>query len=80
MKLIWKCRMPNGTHSVSVSKLIKVPSDIFIYETVITYEDLHTSSDHRPSVGSAHGPLTRYVKLRVRMRRECWERFPRHRG
>ena len=26
-----------------------------------------------------HGPLTRYVKLRVRMRRECRERFPRHR-
>ena len=27
-----------------------------------------------------HGPLTRYLKLRVRMRRECRERFPRHRG
>ena len=26
-----------------------------------------------------HGPLARYAKLRVRMRRECWERFPRHR-
>ena len=26
-----------------------------------------------------HGPLARYVKLRVRMRRECRERFPRHR-
>ena len=26
-----------------------------------------------------HGPLTRYVKLRLRMRRECRERFPRHR-
>ena len=26
-----------------------------------------------------HGPLTRYAKLRVRMRRECRERFPRHR-
>ena len=25
-----------------------------------------------------HGPLARYVKLRVCMRRECWERFPRH--
>ena len=29
---------------------------------------------------SVHGPLARYVKLRVRMRRECRERFPRHRG
>ena len=27
----------------------------------------------------AHGPLARYVKLRVRMPRECRERFPRHR-
>ena len=27
-----------------------------------------------------YGPLTIYVKLRVRMRRECRERFPRHRG
>ena len=26
-----------------------------------------------------HGSLARYVKLRVRMRRECRERFPRHR-
>ena len=26
-----------------------------------------------------HGPLARYVKLRVRMRRECRERFLRHR-
>ena len=25
-----------------------------------------------------NGPLTRYAKLRVRMRRECRERFPRH--
>ena len=29
--------------------------------------------------GTCHGPLARYVKLRVRMRRECRERFPRHR-
>ena len=27
-----------------------------------------------------NGPLAKYVKLRVRMRRECRERFPRHRG
>ena len=27
-----------------------------------------------------HGPLARYVKFRVRMRRECRERFPHHRG
>ena len=26
-----------------------------------------------------HGPLARYAKSRVRMRRECRERFPRHR-
>ena len=28
----------------------------------------------------SQGPFTRYVKLRMRMRRECRERFPRHRG
>ena len=27
----------------------------------------------------ANGPLARYAKLRVRMRRECRERFPRDR-
>ena len=27
----------------------------------------------------SHGPLASYVKLRARMRRECRERFPRHR-
>ena len=27
-----------------------------------------------------HGPFARYAKLRVRMRRECRERFPRHQG
>ena len=27
-----------------------------------------------------HGPLAKYVKLRVRMRRECREPFLRHRG
>ena len=25
-----------------------------------------------------YGPLARYIKLRVRMHRECRERFPRH--
>ena len=25
-----------------------------------------------------HGPLTRYVNCVLRMRRDCWERFPRH--
>ena len=28
---------------------------------------------------SCYGPLARYAKLRVRMRREYRERFPRHR-
>ena len=31
------------------------------------------------SFKSYHGPLARYAKLRMRMRRECWECFPRHR-
>ena len=29
-------------------------------------------------LGKYHRPLARYVKLRVRMRRECRERLPRH--
>ena len=32
------------------------------------------------STSYVHGPLARHIKLRVRMRRECRERFPRHRG
>ena len=28
----------------------------------------------------SHGPLAKYVKLRVRMRQEHREHFPRHRG
>ena len=31
------------------------------------------------SGATVNGPLARYTKLRVRMRRECRERFPRHR-
>ena len=34
---------------------------------------------HKTLTVYRHGPLARYVKLRVRMRRECRERFPRHR-
>ena len=32
----------------------------------------------RNGVHFVHGPLARYANLRVRMRRECRERFPRH--
>ena len=34
----------------------------------------------RQNITCSNGPLTRYVKLRVRMRWECRERFPRHGG
>ena len=34
---------------------------------------------HPNVLESFHGSLARYAKLRVRMRRECRERFPRHR-
>ena len=34
---------------------------------------------YRHMVALGYGPLARYAKLRVRMRRECRERFPRHR-
>ena len=50
----------------------------------LAYYDLKemnkVSADARPyGLSAVHGPLARYVKLRVRMRRECRERFPRHR-
>ena len=32
------------------------------------------------TVTRLHGPLARYINCRLRMRRECRERFPRHRG
>ena len=38
---------------------------------------LFLSPDHQQNP-IYNGPLARYVKLRVRMRRECLERFPRH--
>ena len=41
----------------------------------VTVEGVDEQTHRRVS----HGPLARYVKLRVRMRRECRERFPRHR-
>ena len=42
-----------------------------LLETFILYLELPLSR--------THGPLARYAKLRMRMRRECRERFPRHR-
>ena len=40
------------------------------------FHDDHHNGTNDPG----NGPLARYAKLRVRMRRECRERFPRHRG
>ena len=41
---------------------------------------MSSRSDNNPHIPMyCNGPLARYVKLRVRMRRECRERFPRHR-
>ena len=38
----------------------------------------HSSGNQSARRCDMHGPLARYVKLRVRMRRECRERFPCH--
>ena len=50
--------------------LMSVPFGEISY--IVTLSCLHDK------LGSV--PRVRYVKLRVRMRRECQERFPRHRG
>ena len=40
---------------------------------------IYGPSSHLIRIDRCHGPLARYAKLRLRMRRECRERFPRHR-
>ena len=50
-----------------------------VWATYYPYKLLSTNWLTPLTNGSKHGPLARYVKLRVRMRRECRERFPRHR-
>ena len=53
---------------------------MFYDKTIITYLlDIHLIEHSFPSHTASNGPLARYVKLRVRMRRECRERFPHHR-
>ena len=44
--------------------------------TPLEYQGMRHQHD---DIGHQHGPLARYVKLRVRMLRECRDRFPRHR-
>ena len=43
---------------------------------VMTHND-GTASDVTIGVWLHNGPLARYAKLRLHMRRECWKRFPR---
>ena len=51
------------------------------YASWLFMEHPHDYTRNRAvTLKDVHGPLARYAKLRVRMRRECRERFPRHRG
>ena len=62
--------------------------DTYAYTHKHTQSDTGTDTNRETNTSiytharnkQVHGPLTRYVKLRVRMRRECRECFPRHRG
>ena len=45
----------------------------------ITIINVRRSHDRLIFTNEIHGPLAIYVKLHVCMRRECRERFPRHR-
>ena len=68
------------THSGSAG-IVSTPSIKFnrlCYELALGLSERAT--DFIASQICRNGPLARYVKLRVRMRRECRERFPRHRG
>ena len=58
-------------HGVYIGRLMK----LLIWTTVLPHIGITWGL-----LWLAHGPLAKYVKLWVRMRRECRERFPRHRG
>ena len=56
---------------ICCKQITYLPTPIYTVMVPCEFEDRCTGS---------YGPLARYAKLRVRMRRECRERFPRHRG
>ena len=80
LKCLWQCHVATG--SCFYAAVCSLPSTNAL--------SLSLSSSRRRQITTwpgyrwvtwiwRHGPLARYVKLRVRMRRECRERFPRHR-
>ena len=62
-----KCVITKEVHNLQQTKGVLN----ITFEQVCFYHHLSNTTEH--------GPLARYAKLRVRMRRECRERFPRHR-
>ena len=50
-----------------------------IVQAKVKKEKKYIFTDNNIYSCQPHGPLARYAKLQVRMRRECRERFPRHR-
>ena len=64
----------NDWNTVNYAKLTVLNAIRYFVPYSLHYQ--HMLLHHRVP----HGPLTKYVKLRVRMRRECRERYPRQRG
>ena len=65
---------------ISSAKLRQLCLGLSVFKNHIDYHVYGRVNIHWQLIDSSrHGPLARYVKLRVRMRRECRERFPRHR-
>ena len=49
-------------------------------DTLLDTSTLQEGEEGKCPHKAMYGPLARYVKLGMRMRRECRERFPRDRG
>ena len=62
-----------------IIKYIKDTSDYIVLSQTIYLNEVLVLSYSLPSQTTYHGPLARYAKFRVRMRRECRERSPRYR-
>ena len=91
--LIWKTFQVNIPYVLSVPNIFRCPmvrkqqlltktNRFYIFSLISWLWSVYFIGG--PAVSAVvlncrHGPLARYAKLRVRMRRECRKRFPRHR-
>ena len=87
--VIWLTEVRTSTNiKRQLTLLEETPEAIARHQTHMISDITHSAQNGIPHwynliwwiVLDWNGPLTRYVKLRVRMRRECRESFPRHHG